>query len=133
MLFDLDLIERALRQAVSDAEDALAERHRNYYGYPAVGKFALYEDAVRDAKDASAEFNKMRKAMTEWRPIETAPKDGTWFYACRAGQPHTGTKVAFSHNCGGNPETWWDGSMFYRLSTFTHWMPLPPPPAEQGE
>lgn len=24
--------------------------------------------------------------MPEWHPIETVPKDGTWFIACRAGE-----------------------------------------------
>ena len=65
MAFDLALIERALDQAVCDAEDALSERHRSYAGYPHVGKFALYEDAVRDAKAARAEFAALKASIAE--------------------------------------------------------------------
>ena len=76
MAFDLELIERALDQAVCDAEDLLAERRRNYAGYPDVGKFALYEDAVRDAKSARAEFARMRKALEGGR-YARASRTGT--------------------------------------------------------
>jgi hypothetical protein len=73
----------------------------------------------------------------EWRPIETAPKDGTWIvawcvhpYASSMTQPdeYVGPVVAswIDHNGGG----WtWHG----HLGNFTHWMPLPPPPATKDQ
>lgn len=70
MAFDLALIDRALYQAVCDAEDALAERHQSYAGYPTVGKFALYEEAVRDARSALDEFAMLRKAIED-APVAT--------------------------------------------------------------
>lgn len=75
--------------------------------------------------------------MSEWRPIETAPKDGTNFQAwC-------------THSTGGfwepkarfNPDTgafeMWgrvdydmEGWETYPHSAPTHWQPLPEPPSE---
>ena len=74
--------------------------------------------------------------MMEWQPIETAPKDGTWF-------------VIFTHGryeVGRYDPTSWDtfqdaGDGLYRkvsvhvsdwaefnnFSAATHWMPLPDP------
>ena len=77
--------------------------------------------------------------MSEWRPIETAPKDGTWFLA---------TNKAWSiGSIGSPPSCWmlcrWDGTEWEagpeRITTLngkwiedpTHWMPLPEPPAEK--
>lgn len=71
--------------------------------------------------------------MSEWQPIETAPKDGTEFAAY---DKATGTKHV----------TWWDIYDWYdpdqhyysEAPAFnpTHWMPLPAPPLtalEAGE
>lgn len=65
----------------------------------------------------------------QWQDIETAPKDGTrilaiWRY--RPEDPHAGSA---SHEvvrwCG-----WWDSSDGLTRPEPTHWMPLPPPPAQ---
>lgn len=74
----------------------------------------------------------------KWQPIETAPKDGTWFlgYTPRSihGWPRRNSKgsiISFR---------WWGkGSedkipWFSNMSGFpqpTHWMPLPDPPSKQ--
>jgi hypothetical protein len=65
-----------------------------------------------------------------WRPIETAPKDGTWVVCVE----DDGTKHVAQFN-----KTWVTEEYDY-TSYFidpTHWMPLPPPPqadnAERGE
>jgi len=72
--------------------------------------------------------------MTEWQPIETAPKDGTYIiawcvhpHAKHSAQPisdgYAQPVIAkwIDHNGGG-----W---MWHGLSCeFTHWMPLPQPP-----
>ena len=67
--------------------------------------------------------------MSGWRPIETAPKDGTLIlaYARRERKPHIRV-------------TWWrtakDGAGYIGWGEFnerywppTHWQPLPDPPA----
>jgi hypothetical protein len=82
--------------------------------------------------------------MSEWQPIETAPKDGTPILAY--GEPHSGeppfgvvrwiaethewwervdakTKKLVSEEAG-----YWDGAGI--LPSF--WMPLPAPPAPDG-
>lgn len=56
--------------------------------------------------------------MSEWQPIETAPKDGTWFLAYEADVP-----MYTAH---------WDEDGWYDLEWKcrpTHWMPLPEPPS----
>ncbi len=75
--------------------------------------------------------------MGEWQPIETAPKDGSWFVIWTHGEPEVGRY---------NPTMWtdykpvggglfraeekeiyqWDG--FNNFDAATHWMPLPEPP-----
>ncbi len=63
-----------------------------------------------------------------WRPIETAPMDGTKFLAYRRGEVATafrvpwnaGTMWVFGVQCG-SEEHWPNVKP-------THWMPLPEPP-----
>jgi len=70
--------------------------------------------------------------MSKWQPIETAPKDGTHFFA-------TGWEKAPSELFLGH---WWVGvarksgntleleNRNINKSAITHWMPLPKPPAK---
>ena len=71
----------------------------------------------------------------EWQPIETAPRDGTTILVWQKGS------VEFARwNTGPwnkMPRPFWDGTlaalwgkMTARNHPPTHWMPLPPPPAE---
>ena len=58
-------------------------------------------------------------AATQWRPIETAPKDGTHILAFHNGSIWT---------------VWWsDTQMWHDSNDYdyrpTHWMPLPKPPS----
>lgn len=80
--------------------------------------------------------------MSEWQPIETAPKDGTevligggffdWDGSYGEDVPHTGVTIAswqYRHGakqwrgnaCGGYDEYYWYNP--------THWMPLPKSPS----
>lgn len=62
--------------------------------------------------------------MTDWQPIETAPKDGTRVLTAKVGGP-VGMSFWLTSS-----EKWWDGlSGHSRNSPPTHWMPLPHPPA----
>jgi hypothetical protein len=59
--------------------------------------------------------------MSEWQPIETAPKDGTAVIVyCPAKGVHVGNRR--SDRVG-----WYSVRGAY-LCKPTHWMPLPPPP-----
>lgn len=80
--------------------------------------------------------------MSEWQPIETAPKDGSWILAInnrgnqaviiwshsaphwteRSDAPRGGWIHPFSD---GIQSTFWNGGCG---SVPTHWMPLPEPP-----
>ena len=83
--------------------------------------------------------------MTDWQPIETAPKDGTAVLLCWA-RSADGAPIDWRQD----PETagvfvqvasWWagDGEWIVYCSMVrdpslhfepTHWMPLPPPPEQ---
>jgi len=71
--------------------------------------------------------------MTDWQPIETAPRDGT---PVLLGRFHAGDP------CDGRISVdWWRSGGKYGFVGFgefnahywpaTHWMPLPDPPAKQ--
>lgn len=64
-------------------------------------------------------------AATQWRPIETAPKDGTKILAWYDGQGHLLVHWGYAYGIRG----WLDrnGNIEY---TPTHWMPFPKPPQE---
>jgi hypothetical protein len=76
--------------------------------------------------------------MSEWQPIETAPKDGTEILLCRAvdADGHSITGKSFGVFC--QVAAWWgterwvvycslihDPSLHFEP---THWMPLPKAP-----
>ena len=64
-----------------------------------------------------------------WRPIETAPKDGTVFIAPSIdGKNVTVGSWSKFYDC-------WDDRLVGHLNGHwkpTHWMPLPPPPEQEG-
>jgi Lar family restriction alleviation protein len=78
-----------------------------------------------------------------WQPIETAPKDGTWFVICLPGKryevgrfyPAKWTDYVPSEIDGLFRQQerviheWGEFNNFHRA---THWMPLPAPPATEG-
>lgn len=65
---------------------------------------------------------------TEWKPIETAPTDGTevWVYVQGIGYG-TGLK-SFQCVCAYHPDAGWCAD---DIRTVTHWRPLPPPPTKE--
>lgn len=71
-----------------------------------------------------------------WRPIETAPKDGTRILILEEGVYHRIVFWAtfYSPFYRGEIEGWWTGSFPGSDVTLprdaTHWMPLPEPPEE---
>lgn len=68
--------------------------------------------------------------MSEWRPIETAPKDGTDILVCVR---DTDICLVVDWDDEASRPGWnWatlDGP-HYHENLFSHWMPLPAPPKE---
>lgn len=58
--------------------------------------------------------------MSDWQPIDTAPKDRTFvLLGVRGGEVCIGFW---------NGVAWDDGDFNNHMTGFTHWMPLPEPP-----
>jgi len=102
-------------------------------------------DLVRTRYEDDAEWNmylaiaqalltERNRALKEagWQPIETAPRDGTYFIGF---WPHM--SGSFADHQGQYRTRWtgwgggcWEGDALGRPVEYpTHWMPLPPPPA----
>jgi hypothetical protein len=74
--------------------------------------------------------------VSEWQPIETAPKDGTYILVAWTEWPiQLVTRFTHYHNLDSGDVTiypgFWQSPAGGALKTPTHWMPLPDPPAEQ--
>lgn len=72
--------------------------------------------------------------MSEWKPIETAPKNGREFLAVNARAASVGYRVVYFDGDAKEPYIWHvedaaEGFNHHR-DFFTHWMPLPEPPAQ---
>lgn len=78
----------------------------------------------------------------EWQPIETAPKDGTevliaggtYSDGWNTEIPFRGVSIAYWYRCH---DAHWRGDDLqahdeWREHKPTHWMPLPPPPQDNG-
>lgn len=72
--------------------------------------------------------------MTDWQPIETAPKDGESFLAVDANNGPEYRVVYYDDDPLHLPYIWHvedAGAGFnHHENFFTHWMPLPEPPKE---
>jgi hypothetical protein len=63
--------------------------------------------------------------VSEWQPIETAPKDGTIVLGCDGtGDDYQVYEMAWIENV----EFMWTDPRFGGIYGPTHWMPRPPPP-----
>lgn len=86
---------------------------------------ADYEARIRSALLPPVPVNsyeEMRAAL-EWRPIETAPKDGTEILTWSPGRSRLRALIC---PCAWHPDA---GFCVDELRSPTHWMPLPVPPA----
>lgn len=70
--------------------------------------------------------------VQRWRPIETAPRDGTWFIAYRPLAMATGDKTVDIVQGVDHPTTSPQGIVHWtsRWCHPTHWIPLPVPPKQ---
>jgi hypothetical protein len=86
-----------------------------------------------------------RFELQGWRPIETAPKDGTLVLVCNTLNNGTITSLhstiavaRYANHCGVLEESLWEYGTYYNkgsknnlgsyIMNATHWMPLPEPP-----
>ena len=83
------------------------------------------------------------RLVAVWQPIETAPKDGTWFVICLRGEgfeigrfePTKRTEYVPSEIDGlfrQQERVIYEWGGFNNFHHATHWMPIPAPPATQG-
>lgn len=86
---------------------------------------------IRRVCELEAEIERLR-ALTEWQPIETAPKDGTQFLGIRMGGHNDPTFFLIEglHMKYATHQTWNGAGGQYGIR-LTHWMPLPNPPERQ--
>lgn len=67
------------------------------------------------------------RELVEWRPIETAPKDGTEVLVQMAPKV---IRLGWYFKPSSRTEGWCDENGKRIIPT--HWLPLPPPPADRG-
>jgi len=72
--------------------------------------------------------------MTDWAPIETAPKDGRYVLISFQGEARLARWVQPDHES--SPWQWAQRDSLhgeFRKDLVTHWMPFPPPPHNSAE
>lgn len=85
------------------------------------------DDASTYIEELEAKLARLREAQG-WRPIETAPRDGTRIMAYEPSADSKNHEIWWEDDCGGPFQGWtddWDTE-----PEPTHWMPLPEPPQE---
>jgi hypothetical protein len=69
--------------------------------------------------------------MADWKTIDTAPKDGTWFLAFYPRKERKFDQIAvarwYEHSTT-EPAQFWDAAEHRDDEEPTHWMPLPADP-----
>lgn len=73
---------------------------------------------------------------TMWRPIETAPKDGTTILAIEQPVDEQGNLVRPDYmavNWNTHHRGWVGMGLHFESFNPDHWMPVPPPPLPNGE
>ncbi len=125
------LTDERLREAVavlSDfnnwRRDEIGYRSEDGYNGPNPTELGNAIDAVIDYllefEAALAELSELRKA-SQWRPIESAPRDGTVIIV-HGGVAYWNPAFQCWFSCMAQRPIQWK---------LTHWMPLPPPPAKE--
>lgn len=132
---------------MSDLQEVIARWKAHLSMVPDGGITAIDKAGLTRLLDA-AEANEALEAAQAWRPIETAPKDGTWVlvtWAENAGSSgdDEGSQPAvvaqWTTLCNGMTVkghwqfAWFDGGYYGHIYQPTHWMPLPPPPGGDNE
>ena len=99
------------------------------------GCLLLEDNEVKDSRIAEleAEIARLRE-QTQWRPIETAPKDGSlilgWDNKVMRGKG-AACVMLWARNEHTQKHEWMNFSNAYRVDNPRYWMPLPQPPQTQ--
>ena len=132
-----DVVER-LREAI-EAERAARLDLQNTFALNLKTSIAILAEQVRGTEfsvDALlADLSRLASLPQSgmgWRPIETAPKDGTTILLTDARIQDWTLTAAWIQGEISKSYCWetYDG-LGYHAETFTHWMPLPPPPGSE--
>ena len=68
--------------------------------------------------------------MSEWQPIEMAPRDGSEIVLYGPCRPRSSSgRYARDANVGWWADGYWNVRVGGEICDATHWLPLPPPPA----
>jgi hypothetical protein len=150
--WDMVLVPRADVEAAIDAFASIAAdaAGSSSAGCPEQGVQAIHSTALSAmaALDIAASAPASSQPQTEWRDIESAPKDGSYVLLdlgetipdvvdARVGQfisEHDGHGLGESLPASGGWIIWNDGSDWFVVSYYdAHgWMPLPVPPISKG-
>lgn len=79
------------------------------------GDFLKLKEDIADALRAE------NAKANEWQPIEEMPKEGKFLIGC------------FGKEAYGQITTFWRGGLNSFGTAYTHWMPLPAPPARKAK
>lgn len=94
-----------------------------------MGKAAAFQIELRDGLVcvAGSREDCLKLLGQDWLPIDSAPKDGSWFM----GFENVGLRTGLQRQCRWHNDRWNDGG--YDPSEPTHWMPLPSGPMTKYE
>ena len=83
-----------------------------------------WQSRWREERDRAEKAEAERDAATQWQPIETAPRDGTWLLGAFGA---SGLCIFRRHDVGGRYEAWvtHEGAA---CKAPQYWMPLPANP-----
>jgi hypothetical protein len=135
----------AAAQSLADELDRMASDRQAWAEHPEIGgKKPLFNSHLRGKRygySHAAQLIRSRLAIPEWRPIETAPKDGSFIMVW---VDHPGSEFCPEPFARVDLAYWDEGTTtpgFERtpgwachwIGTPTHWMPLPAPPQRVKE
>lgn len=70
--------------------------------------------------------------MTDWRPIDRAPRDGRWIIAIHRDEPDRRAVIRWDPGRLGDGRPWHVATTDYgyEADAFTDWTPFPEPPGQ---
>ena len=132
--------ERQARSYKREKDCATADdwRHRSRHLEAEWGRCSQQCAVMQGERDAARAEVARLTAANGWQPIETAPRDGSWFLAVsagvdkRTGRPWQPGIVAINADGDYVPDDFHEDYFTVCANEWpvTHWMPLPAPPKE---
>ena len=122
-----DMTHEEMKALIERLEDFQMDWNENP---PPQGSHASrYVELTKDHYVQAATALRQLMAETEWRPIETAPKDGTWILGYAPDWQIL--TIAHTRLPSRGIRGWYCGDG--KFMPATHWLPLPEPPANGEE